>query len=482
MRKITTFVYVTYLSKPKFKNMKQKISIIALLFVFGSVQAQNGVLGEKALTEIRASYSLDPSTKALKNAIQSNSNLKTLSLDGDVANSVDHTFKYKARLNKTISNQQSSGRCWMFTSMNVLRPQLVEKFNLKSFDFSHNYNYFWDMFEKSNLFLENIIQSADRSIDDREVVQHFSSPIDDGGVWNHFYNISKKYGVVPAEVMPETVHSNGTSSMLSVIKERLRKGGMDIRNAADNKAKKGEIEEIKLATLKDIYRTLALCLGEPPVVFDWTYTDADGNTKTIKDYTPLQFFADIVPENYTPDNYIMVMNDPTRPYYTVYDIKNYRNTEEGSNWVYLNLPNDDLKSSALKSIKAGESMYISCDVGKQLNSKAGKMAIGMYDIESLLGIDLEMDKRSRILSRQSGSSHAMTLMACDTDEYDNPVKWQVENSWGADSGHKGYLTFTDEWFDNYIFRVVVKSEYLSDDARKALEGEVVKLPIWDYMF
>ncbi len=462
--------------------MKLPITIIALSLVFTAANAQNGAVDDKMLGEIRASFEVNSSTKAIKNAIQSNANLKALSLDNDVVNSIDHTFKYKAKLNSTISDQHSSGRCWMFTSMNVLRPQLVEKFNLKSFDFSHNYNYFWDMFEKSNLFLENIIESADRTIDDREVVEYFRSPIDDGGVWNHFYNISKKYGVVPKEVMPETLHSNGTSSMRSIINERLRKGGMDIRNAANNKAKSADLEAIKLATLKDIYRVLSLCLGEPPVKFDWSYTDSDGNNKVAKDYTPLQFFADIVPENYTPDNYIMVMNDPTRPYYKVYDIKNYRNTEEGSNWIFLNLPNEDLKAAALKSIKAGESMYISCDVGKQSSYKAGVMAMGIYDTESLLGIDLSMDKRSRILSRQSGSSHAMTLMACDTDENDNPTKWQVENSWGANSGHKGYLTFTDEWFDNYIFRVVVKSEYLSEKAVKALDSKVVNLPIWDYMF
>ncbi len=462
--------------------MRLQLSLLALALSLQAVHAQKSTIDNQSLEQIRASYSQDATTRAIRNAIQSNKNLKELSLDNDVLNAVDHTFKYKANLNTTISDQESSGRCWMFTSMNVIRPQLVEKFNLSSFDFSHNYNYFWDIFEKSNLFLSNIVESADRDIDDREVVDYFRSPADDGGVWNHFYNISKKYGVIPKEVMPETVHSNGTSSMLSVIKERLRTGGIEIRDAVEAKAKAKDIEAIKMETLKDVYRTLALCLGEPPVTFDWKYTDKDGNVKLLENYTPLQFFADIVPENYTPESYIMVMNDPTRPYYEVYDIKNYRNTEEGVNWIYLNLPNEDIKAAALKSIKAGESMYISCDVGKEFHSKAGVMAMGMYDLESLLGIDLSMDKRQRILTRQSGSSHAMTLMACDTDENDAPIKWQVENSWGSAAGHKGYLTFTDEWFDNYIFRVVVKSEYLDSKALEALEGEATKLPVWDYMF
>ncbi|MFI3286064.1 MAG: C1 family peptidase [Rikenellaceae bacterium] len=462
--------------------MKLHLTLIALSLSATALHAQNNIIGEEALGEIRSSYNEDATTRALRNAIQSNKNLKELALDHDVLNEVDHTFKYTAKLNTSITDQHSSGRCWMFTSMNVIRPQLVEKFNLSTFEFSYNYNYFWDIFEKSNLFLSNIIETAERDGDDREVVAYFSSPADDGGVWNHFYNLAQKYGVVPADVMPETVHSNGTTSMISVVKERLRKGGIEIRDAVAQKAKDKDVEAIKMATLKDIYRVLSLCLGEPPVTFDWKYTDKDGNVKRLENYTPQKFFADITPENYTPESYIMVMNDPTRPYYKVYDIKNYRNTEEGVNWIYLNLPNEQIKSAALKSIKAGESMYISCDVGKELNSSAGVMAVGMYDLESLLGIDLSMDKRQRILTRQSGSSHAMTLMACDTDDNDKPIKWQVENSWGSAAGHKGYLAFTDEWFDNYIFRMVVKSNYLDSNAQEALKESSTKLPVWDYMF
>ncbi len=462
--------------------MKLNLALAVSLLSIASLSAQEGAITPTHLAEIRSSYTQDATTKALRNAIQSNKDLNALSLNRDVTGTIDHNFKYKVTPNKTISDQHSSGRCWMFTSMNVLRPGVVDTYNLSSFDFSHNYSFFWDMFEKSNLFLDNIIQTADRDMDDREVVTYFQSPVSDGGVWNHFYNVATKYGVVPKEVMPETIHSNNTSSMGRILKERLRKGGFEIREAAAAKATPSQLEEIKMATLKDVYRVLALCLGEPPVSFDWKYVDADGEVKVIKELTPQKFFASIVPENYTPTTYIMVMNDPTRPYYQVYDIKNYRNTTEGVNWTYLNLPNDEIKAAAIKSIQADESMYVSCDVGKQLNSKDGVLAMNTYDLESLLGIDLSMDKRARILSRQSGSSHAMVLVACDTDDKDVPVKWQFENSWGADSGYKGYLTFTDEWFDNYLFRMVVRSEYLSKKAVKALNGKVQEVPVWDYMF
>lgn len=459
--------------------MKLKLFIIGLLLSPTMLYAQKGEIDATTLSTIKSAYVKDASTKALHNAILSNKSLKALALNSEVVGTIDHNFKYQVTGNNSITDQEQSGRCWMFTSMNVFRPDVKEKFNLSSFDFSHNYNYFWDLFEKSNLFLENMITTAKRDIDDREVVAFLQSPIDDGGVWNHFYNVSKKYGVVPQSVMPETVHSNNTSQLLSVIKERLRKGGFEIRESGKNEK---EMREMKVEVLKDIYRILALCLGEPPVKFDWKYVDKNGKVEILKDYTPQKFFADVVPANYSPDSYIMIMNDPTRPYYKVYDIKNYRNTVNGTNWVYLNLPNDDIKTAALNSIKNNEPMYSSSDVGKELNMTEGVLAMGMYDYKSLLGVDLAMDKRARILTRQSGSAHAMSLVACDTDENDKPVKWQFENSWGAASGDRGYLTFTDEWFNEYIFRIVIKKDYLNEKAKEALKTKMVELPVWDYMF
>lgn len=458
--------------------MKKSLLIITALFSFGIVSAQQ--INESELEQVRQGFMGTTSDIALQNILTNDANIKNNAVNHSNIGKIDHYFKYRVGV-KGITDQESSGRCWMFTSMNVLRPSVMEQFNLTNFDFSHNYCYFWDIFEKSNLFLENIIATADRAMDDRDVTFYFQSPVGDGGVWNLFYNIAEKYGVVPKSVMPETAHSNNTSQMVRIINERLRAGGYNLRESIAAGKKEKAIQNDKIVILKDIYRILALCLGEPPTEFAWRYKDKDGNIKTLKT-TPLEFYKSIVEEDYNPSHYIMVMNDPTREYYKIYEIQNYRNTIEGINWVYLNLPNEEIKASALASIKNDEAMYVSCDVGKQSDYKSGILDVNNYDYESLLGVSLQMDKKARILTRQSGSSHAMTLIGCDTDENDVPTKWEFENSWGAGSGNGGYLTFTDEWFDEYLFRIVLHRNYLSEKAIQALDSEPIMLPAWDYMF
>jgi bleomycin hydrolase len=459
--------------------MKKILTLLSILGLSLMVSAQT--ISKSELAEIQGSFVKDASTIALQNILTNDKNIKTKALNhAKVTNPVDHYFKYRVDI-KGITDQKSSGRCWMFTSMNVFRPDVINQLNVPAFDFSHNFCYFWDMFEKSNLFLENVIATADRDMQDRDVEFFFKSPIGDGGVWNLFYNIAEKYGVVPKQVMPETEHSENTGQMTAILRERLRAGGYQLREmfAAGSKAEALRTEKINI--LKDVYRVLALCLGEPPTEFSWRYKDNNGQIKVLTS-TPLEFYKSIIPGNYNPETYVMIMNDPTREYYKVYDISNYRNTYEGLNWVYLNLPNEDIKAAALASLKNNEPMYASCDVGKQYNSAAGILDIGTYDYESLFGINLQMDKKARILTRQSGSAHAMSLVGCDTDDNDVPVKWEFENSWGPSSGNKGFLTFTDEWFDEYLFRIVINRKYLDAKAIKALDTKPIVLPPWDYMF
>lgn len=459
--------------------MKKNLLTVLLLSACSGVFAQT--ITDQDLKDIQGSFKKDASTRAIQNILTADKNIKAKAQNLGMQGKIDNYFKYRVDV-KGITNQQSSGRCWMFTSMNVLRPGVMKKYNLSNFDFSHNYNYFWDMFEKSNLFLENIIATSPRDMDDREVVEYFKSPVGDGGVWNLYYNIGEKYGVVPDDVMPETAHSNNTSGMLGILNEKLRTGGYALREMAANGKKADDLRKEKKEILKDVYRILALCLGEPPHEFTWRYKDKDGNIKELANYTPQKFYREITPADYSPENYIMIMNDPTREYYKVYEIKNYRNTQEGINWSYLNLPNEDIKKAALASIKNNEAMYASCDVGKQSQTDKGIMDPSLYDYESLFGVKLNMDKKARILTRQSGSSHAMTLIGCDVDANDSPVKWEFENSWGSASGNNGYLTFTDNWFNEYMFRIVIHKKYLNEKSVNALKQKPVQLPIWDYMF
>lgn len=457
--------------------MKKTLFTAALGAMAISAGAQQ--ITETDLKDIQSSFVMDASTKALQNIITNDANLRKLSLNRDIQGETDHYFKYKVDV-KGITDQQQSGRCWMFTSMNVLRPSVMKQFNIKEFDFSHNYNYFWDMFEKSNLFLENAIATAGHDMLERDVEFYFRTPVGDGGVWNLFYNIAEKYGVVPQNIMPETAHSNNTTQMRSVLNECLRTGGYELRTMVNSKKSKKEIAEAKKNILKDVYRILSLCLGNPPSQFEWRYETSDGEIKTLKT-TPKEFYNMIKPENYNPESYVMIMNDPTREYYKVYEIANYRNTYEGVNWVYLNLPNDVIKKAAISSIKANEAMYASCDVA-MYNSADGVCHPEMFDYSSLFGVKLDMDKKARILTRESASAHAMTLMAVDTDENDQPLKWQFENSWGPTAGHNGYMTFTDKWFDEYMFRIVINKKYLDDESSKAAKQKPITLPAWDYMF
>lgn len=458
--------------------MKKIILTAAAAALSMGMSAQE--LSKEDVSAIQASFVKDAPTTALQNILTSNANLRSLALNRDLQGKIDHYFKYRVDV-KGITDQQQSGRCWMFTSMNVLRPSVMRQFDIKEFDFSHNYSYFWDTFEKSNLFLENVIRTADKDMLDREVSFYFQSPVSDGGVWNLFYNVAEKYGVVPQSVMPETAHSNNTGQMRSLINERLRAGGFELRELVNTKAGKKEVKAAKMNILKDVYRVLALCLGEPPAEFIWRYKTSDNEIKTLKT-TPLDFYHSIIPDDYNPETYVMIMNDPVREYYKVYEIQNYRNTQEGVNWVYLNLPNDVIKAAALASIKDNVPMYASCDVIKYYNKDTGISDPAMYDYESLFGIDLSMDKKERVLTRQSGSSHAMTLVGVDVDENGKTVKWEFENSWGPSAGHNGYITFTDSWFDEYMFRIVIDKKYLDAASVKAAASKPVQLPAWDYMF
>ena len=227
---------------------------------------------------------------------------------------------------------------------------------------------------------------------------------------------------------------------------------------------------------------LVRAYGVPPTEFEWTRHDKDGNPIETKRYTPKSFYEEYFGDIDLEKNFVMVMNDPTREYYKVYEIEYDRHVYDGDNWLYLNLPIEEVKALAIASIKDDTAMYFSCDVGKYLLSKKGTLDINNFDYESLMGVEFPMNKEQRVRTFASGSSHAMTLIAVDLDEEGNPKKWMVENSWGANSGWRGNLIMTDEWFEEYMFRVVIDKKYIPAETLKLLEQKPVMLPSWDPMF
>lgn len=456
-----------------------------------------GGISPEMLERISAGYEGNASDKALHNALAANP-IGALATNASNAAMIDTHFSDRVRT-KGITDQQSSGRCWLFTGLNVLRAKMIDKYDLPGMEFSQNYLFFFDQLEKANLFLQGVIDTKELPFEDRKVDWLFSNPLSDGGQFTGVSNLIMKYGLVPSDAMPETYQANNTSQMATLLKLKLRENGLDLRAEYEKgfreigkrpkkdvekgrAALEARLQQMKEHQLSEIYRMLALCLGEPVKEFEWTRCDKDNNIVSRKVYTPKSFYDEFIGED-LENNYVMIMNDPCREYGKVYEIDYDRHVYDGHNWLYVNLPVDRIKEMAVASIKDNVAMYFSCDVGKFYDRKKGVLDLNNFDYESLMGVEFGMDKKERVQTHASGSSHAMTLIAVDIcPESGKPVKWMVENSWGPASGYKGCLIMTDEWFDEYMFRLVVEKKYVPADVLQMLEQEPVRLPAWDPMF
>ncbi|MCD6379008.1 C1 family peptidase [bacterium] len=461
----------------KSRNLLSLLVLIAVLITTSIVQAageQNGSILTSLLNKMRET-AID---KGKINAI-SNNEIKKLLVNRSNVGKTDHYFSVRLDV-KGITDQKSTGRCWLFTSLNVIRQKARKKFNLESFEFSENYSFFWDQLEKSNLFLEGIIETRNRDYKDRKVEWLFRNPVSDGGVWNMAVAVIEKYGLVPLSAMPETYHSSNTKDMRKVLRMKLREDGIRLRQMHEQGKTAETLRESKEEMLIDIYKLLVYHLGEPPAEFTWRYKDKDDKISKAEKYTPVEFFKETI--DIDLKDYIMLMNDPTRPYHKLYEIEYDRDMIESFNWIYINLPTEDLKEFAKASLLDGEPMYFSCDVGKQLNRKEGLLSLGNNDYEALYGIKFGMDKRERILASASGSTHGMALVGMERAKNGKPTKWLLENTWGKEEGQKGFTTMTDQWFDEYMFRIVIHRKYISSDVLKILKEEPIDLHPWDPMF
>jgi bleomycin hydrolase len=432
------------------------------------------------LSTLRKSQDNSSTAQALRNAISAN-DIRTLALNQN--NLAEKSTYFSNSVNsKGITDQKSSGRCWLFSGLNVLRAKVIAKNKLNSMEFSQNYLFFYDQLEKANLFLQGVIDNYDKPMDSQIVTWLFQHPINDGGTFAGVADLTAKYGIVPKGVMPETYNSDNTSRFSSLLERKLREDGILLRESAAKGVKAKALETQKVDMLKTVYRMLTFAFGVPPTTFTWAAKDSDGKyVGKPKEYTPQTFYQTFIGDDLNA-NYVMLMNDPSRPYNKVYEIDFDRHTYDGHNWRYLNLPIDSIKQIAIASIKDSTMMYFSCDVGKDLNRDKGLLDVDNYNYGALFGTTFGMNKKQRIESFDSGSTHAMTLMAVDIDENGRPVKWEVENSWGATNGFNGHLIMTDRWFDEYMFRLVANRKYVSQNTLNLLKQKPIRLPAWDPMF
>jgi bleomycin hydrolase len=445
------------------------------------IQAQNDqkeTITPGVLEQIKKSVTYDATTRGLINAISGN-DIQQLALNRSTEGFTDMYFSNRVNT-KGITNQKSSGRCWLYTGLNVMRVQVINRNDMESFELSQTYPFFWDQLEKANLFLEGIIQSADKPLDDKRVDWLLKNPIGDGGQWTGVVDIIEKYGVVPSDIMPDSKNSENTRWMSNLLSTKLRAQAVLLRKLFSETKNVTALENRKTEMLGEVYRILVFTLGEPPSEFDWRYKKNNGEITALTHYTPLSFYKDFVQVKLA--DYVMFMNDPSRDYNKLYEIDYDRHMYEGGNWKYINLPADEIAQFAKQSLINSDVMYFSCDVGKQLNKDKGTLDVNNYDYSDLFGVDFSMDKTQRIQTYESSSSHGMNLVGVDIDKDGNIKKWLLENSWGATAGYNGFLVMTNDWFREYMFRLVIKKQYIPENILRILETKSTLLPPWDPMF
>lgn len=460
------------------KRLLITLSIGAMATIGVFAANPSGGIDSAMMSRLRSNYKPTAADRALRNALNG-TDLDKLALNPEAAVTMDNNFSHRVP-SRGITDQKSSGRCWLFTGLNVLRSQMMLEHDLAQLELSQAYNFFFDQLEKSNLFLQAIIDTSDKPMDDRTVDWLFRNPLSDGGQYTGLSENISKYGVVPREAMPETWTANHTSKVNRLLSLKLREDGLELRAMKKKGAKPAAIQKRKEQMLEEVYRVLARTIGNPPQQFTWTRKNSKGKVVDTRTYTPLEFYKEYA-GNDLKNDYVMVMNDPTRPYWKLYEIDYDRHNYDGQNWTYVNLPIETIKEMAIASIKDSTMMYFSCDVGKFLDRERGVLDPDNYDYASLLGIDFGMDKADRIRTYGSASSHAMTLVAVDLDKNDKPVKWMVENSWGK-GPNDGHLIMTDRWFDEYMFRLVVNKKYAPKKVLDVLKQKPTLLPAWDPMF
>ena len=422
-----------------------------------------------------------PAYKVASRAAQENGIFKA-SQDLQTKIDLDPTFSIEIDTGKP-ADQKQSGRCWMFSALNTMRHPLQKKFKLKDFELSQNYTNFWDKFEKSNWFFENVIATADKPLGDRKVSFLFTTPQQDGGQWDMLCGIIEKYGIVPKSVYPETANSNNSSALNDTLNTLLRKDGLELRKLVNDGKSEDEVQARKEEMLNDVFRVLSISLGVPPTKFNFEYRDDDKNYRIDKDITPKEFFDKYVGMDL--ENHISTINAPTsdKPFHKVFSVEYLGNVEGGRQVRHLNLKVDEMKDLIIEQLKSGEVVWFGSNVVKDSERRAGLLDTDLYRRDELFDTDFSMSKAEKLDSGESMMDHAMVITGVDIVD-GKPTKWKIENSWGEKPGFKGYFVMSDKWFDSFVYQAVINKKFVPDDLKKAYD-EGKKNPIqllpWDPM-
>ncbi|HEY0692792.1 MAG TPA: C1 family peptidase [Kribbella sp.] len=419
-------------------------------------------------------FAAHPSYRVMQNAV-TQTPINNIALDRQVVTGLDHSVSNLLDDWK-VTNQKKSGRCWLFAGLNLLRVGAAQKLNVKDFEFSQNYLLFWDKFERANFFLEAIIETADRDVDDRTVAHLLSDPIGDGGQWNMFVALVRKHGLVPKSAMPETESSSSTAAMNDILRKLLRQGTRDLRKLDGVEAQRAKKQEI----LTTVHRALSIHLGTPPQKFLWQWKDSEKGFHRDGWTTPAEFAATYV--TLPVDDYVCIVHDPreTSPTGKTFTVDYLGNIIDAPPVVYLNVDVDLMKQLAMDAIVGGEPVWFGCDVGKQMSADLGYWDAKLFDYEAVYDTEFALNKAERLQHHETLMTHAMLFTGVDVVD-GKPRRWRVENSWGDEKADNGFWTMNDSWFGEHVFEIAVRRSALPAELQERLSDDPIVLPAWDPM-
>ncbi|MDA7615362.1 C1 family peptidase [Akkermansiaceae bacterium] len=445
-----------------------------------------GALTPELLEDLRDGYEMDAGDRARHNAV-TNAEINKLALNREIVAGEDGHFSHKIKT-KGITNQKSSGRCWMFAGFNVMRPKVINELGLDGFEFSNAYLQFWDKMEKSNLYLEDIIELRDVDRLDREWLLVNEWLVGDGGWWNYVTGLISKYGAVPSSVMPETHSSENTSTMNKVLARLLHSQAAALIKAGEAGSGEEALRTMKKKSLKEIYRFLAINLGEPPTEFEWRYKVkskdekegemvevADKNLTLAKKYTPQSFYKEFVGVDL--NEFVCLYNDPSQEMNAHYRFHRARNIAGEDDMNFVNIEISQMKEIAVKSVLANQAMWFAVNMSEDQSREHGMMEVDLYDYETLFDVKLDLSKAERSRFGAGASNHAMVLTGVDLKE-GKPTKWLVENSWGSEKGNKGRWTLYDDWFTEHVYTIIVHRKHVPKKTLAIFDEGAKVLPAW----